>query len=94
LGAEALDPAYKRNVIVPADGIGAASWGTGDFGTSPIFVQISGKPLLASVWLSGVPERKAQWRIVKKLPPRKVSCLLRDNLRLRAERAQCQLIRS
>jgi hypothetical protein len=28
--------------------------GTGDFGTSPIFVQFSGKPLLASVFSSGL----------------------------------------
>jgi hypothetical protein len=38
---------------------------TGDFGTSPIFVQLSGKPLLASIWLIGVLERKAQWPIEK-----------------------------
>jgi len=35
----------------------------GDFGTSPIYGQLSDKPLLASVPLSGVPEHKAQWRI-------------------------------
>jgi hypothetical protein len=34
------------NVIVPADGTTAATVGTGDFGTSPIFGQLSGKPLL------------------------------------------------
>ena len=39
--------------------------GTGDFGTSPIFVQLSDKPLLASVWLLRVLERKVQWRIEK-----------------------------
>jgi hypothetical protein len=40
------------NVIVPADGTSAATVGNGDFGTSPIFGQLSGKPLLAerSVW--------------------------------------------
>jgi hypothetical protein len=38
-------------------------WGTGDFGTSPIFVQLSGKLLLASVRLLGVSERNAQWPI-------------------------------
>jgi hypothetical protein len=40
-------------------------WGTGDFGTSPIFVQLSDKPLLVSVRLFGVSERKAQWPIEK-----------------------------
>jgi hypothetical protein len=35
-------------------------WVTGDFGTSPIFVQLSDKPLLASIFLTGVSERKAQ----------------------------------
>jgi hypothetical protein len=50
---------------VPADGNRAAYVGTGDFGTSPIFVQLSGKPLLASTSLFGVPERKAQWRVEK-----------------------------
>jgi hypothetical protein len=29
------------------------------------FVQLSGKPLLASICLFGVSERKAQWRIEK-----------------------------
>jgi hypothetical protein len=51
--------------IMPADGNRAAHVGTGDFGTSPIFVQLSDKPLLASVSLFGVSERKAQWRIEK-----------------------------
>jgi hypothetical protein len=37
---------------MPADGTRAANVGTGDFGTSPIFVQLSGKPLLASVPLT------------------------------------------
>jgi hypothetical protein len=35
--------------ILPADGNRAAYVGTRDFGTSPIFVQLSDKPLLASV---------------------------------------------
>jgi hypothetical protein len=42
-------------------------WRNGDFGTSPIFGQLSDKPLLASIWLRGVSERKAQWRIEKLL---------------------------
>jgi hypothetical protein len=33
---------------VPTDGIRAANMGTGDFGTSPIFVQLSDKALLVS----------------------------------------------
>jgi hypothetical protein len=41
--------------------------GTGDFGRSPIFVQLPDKPLLASVSLLGVLERKAQWPIEKLL---------------------------
>jgi hypothetical protein len=36
-------------VDLPADGNRAAYVGTRDFGTSPIFVQLSDKPLLASV---------------------------------------------
>jgi hypothetical protein len=50
---------------VPTDGTRAANVGTGDFGTSPIFVQLSDKPLLVSTLLVGVSERKAQWRIEK-----------------------------
>jgi hypothetical protein len=50
---------------VPADGNRAANMETGDFGTSPIFVQLSGKPLLASTLLLGVSERKAQWPVEK-----------------------------
>jgi hypothetical protein len=50
---------------VPTDGSRAANVGTGDFGTSPIFVQLSDKPLLVSTLLVGVSERKAQWRIEK-----------------------------
>jgi len=34
-------------VIVPADGTSAATEGNGDFGTSPIFGQLSDKPALA-----------------------------------------------
>jgi hypothetical protein len=34
---------------VPADGTSAASGGTEDFGTSPIFGQLSDKPLLACI---------------------------------------------
>src|ERR1700737_1265326 len=41
-------PAPERdsilNVVVPADGTRAATAGNGDFGTSPIFGQLSGKP--------------------------------------------------
>jgi hypothetical protein len=36
-----------RVLSVPADGTSAATEGNGDFGTSPIFGQLSGKPLLA-----------------------------------------------
>jgi hypothetical protein len=50
---------------VPTDGTRAANVGTGDFGTSPIFVQLSDKPLLVSTLSVGVSERKAQWRIDK-----------------------------
>ncbi|MGB6288356.1 MAG: hypothetical protein WBG18_28675, partial [Xanthobacteraceae bacterium] len=50
---------------MPTDGTRAANVGTGDFGTSPIFVQLSDKPLLVSTLLVGVSERKAQWRIDK-----------------------------
>ncbi len=45
---------------MPADGTTAANVGTGDFGTSPIFVQLSDKPLLANISLCGVSEHKAQ----------------------------------
>lgn len=34
---------------MPTDGTRAANVGTGDFGTSPIFVQLSDKQLLASI---------------------------------------------
>ena len=50
---------------MPTDGTSAANMGTGDFGTSPIFVQLSDKPLLVSTWLLGVSGRKAQRRIEK-----------------------------
>jgi hypothetical protein len=50
---------------VPTDGTSAANMGIGNFGTSPIFVQRSDKPLLVSIKLFGVSERKVQWRIEK-----------------------------
>ena len=50
------------SVIVPADGTSAATEGNGDFGTSPIFGQLSDKPLLACDSLYGVSEVKEQWR--------------------------------
>jgi hypothetical protein len=37
---------------------GAATVWNGDFGTSPIFGQLSDKPLLASIWLCGVSDVK------------------------------------
>jgi hypothetical protein len=43
-----------------ADGIMAATAGSGDFGTSPIFGQLSGKPLLAKYLLRWGVARKAQ----------------------------------
>jgi hypothetical protein len=45
--------------------------GTGDFGTSPIFGQLSDKPLLASTQARGVSARKAQWRIETLMPMKK-----------------------
>jgi hypothetical protein len=39
--------------IVPADGTRAATIRNGDFGTSPIFGQLSHKPLLASIGYVG-----------------------------------------
>jgi len=42
------------DVIVLTDGTRAASVAIGDFGTSPIFVRLSDKSLLASVLLIGV----------------------------------------
>ena len=50
---------------------GLPIWGTGDFGTSPIFGQLSDKPLLASNQISGVWGRKAQWRIEILMPTKK-----------------------
>jgi hypothetical protein len=44
----AREPNSIWSVIVPTDGTRAANMGTGDFGTSPIFGQLSDKPLLAS----------------------------------------------
>ena len=46
------------SVIVPADGTRAATVRSGDFGTSPIFGQLSDKPLLASLWLGGAQDVK------------------------------------
>jgi hypothetical protein len=53
------------SVIVPADGTRAATVRNGDFGTSPIFGQLSDKPLLASLWLSGARVVKNQWQVKK-----------------------------
>ena len=39
--------------------------GSGDFGTSPFYGQLSDKPLLACTWLRGVLHRKAQGPIEK-----------------------------
>ena len=50
------------SVIVPADGTRAATVRNGDFGTSPIFGQLSDKPLLASLWLGGARVIKNQWQ--------------------------------
>jgi hypothetical protein len=49
---------YFLSVIVPADGTSAASRGNGDFGTSPIFGQLSDKLLLACTDYVGVPDPK------------------------------------
>lgn len=59
---------------MPADGNRAANLETGDFGTSPVFVQLSDKPLLASNGLVGVPQRQAQWADRKIDRMRKHSC--------------------
>ena len=48
---------------MPADSTSAATEGNGDFGMSPIFVQVSDKHQLVSIFLRGASERKAQWRI-------------------------------
>ena len=49
-----------QTVTVPADGTITAAVGNGDFGTSPFFGQLSDEPWLASIYLDGVPKRKAQ----------------------------------
>jgi len=49
LSAPARIAALFGVVIVPADGTSPATEGNGDFGTSPIFGQLSGKPLLACI---------------------------------------------
>jgi hypothetical protein len=57
--ATALNAASILSVYcVPADGISAASIGNGDFGTSPFFGQLTGKPLSTRVYVSGVPRSK------------------------------------
>ncbi len=43
---------------MPTAGTRAANIGIGDFGTSPIFVQLSDKPLLASVCYLGCGNEK------------------------------------
>jgi hypothetical protein len=45
-------------VIVPADGTCAATCTKRDFGTSPIYGQLTGKPLLAFVYSDGGPDMK------------------------------------
>ena len=40
---------FYWGVILPADGHQSCQWRIGDFGTSPIFVQLSDKLLLASI---------------------------------------------
>ena len=46
------------NVIVPADGTSAATGGNGDFGTSPIFGQLSDELLLVLTNTYWVPNAK------------------------------------
>jgi hypothetical protein len=46
------------SITVPTDGIRAVNAGDRDFGTSPIFGQLSGKPLLASTKHLGSREAK------------------------------------
>jgi hypothetical protein len=65
LVAPARERNSSRSVIVPADGTRTANGGTGNFGSPPIFVQSSDKPLLVSICLFVVPECKAQWQIEK-----------------------------
>jgi len=49
---------FFRVSLLPTDGIRAANVGDRDFGTSPIFGQFSGKPLLASTKHLGSREAK------------------------------------
>jgi hypothetical protein len=42
---------------------GCSNMGTGDFGTSPIFGQLSDKPLLAGTKHLGCRDVKHKWRI-------------------------------
>jgi hypothetical protein len=69
LGAGAFATRSRKwtiwTVDLPADGNRAAYVGTRDFGTSPIFVQLSDKPLLASALVCGVSEPEAQWQVEK-----------------------------
>jgi hypothetical protein len=51
-------------VIVPTDGTSAATGGNGDFGTSPIFGQLSDKPLLARSKHVGVPDLRHKRRLL------------------------------
>jgi hypothetical protein len=53
-------------VIVPTDGTSAATGGNGDFGTSPIFGQLSDKPLLVVANMWGA-RRKAQEAVIAPL---------------------------
>jgi hypothetical protein len=48
---------------VPADGHQRCQWVNGNVGLSPFYGQLSGKPLLASVWTYIGAEIKAQWRV-------------------------------
>jgi hypothetical protein len=47
---------------MPADGNRAANLETGDFGRSPVFVQLSDKPLLASMGYLGCRNAKHNGR--------------------------------
>jgi hypothetical protein len=49
---------YFQNVFVPADGTTAATVQNGDFGASLFFEQLSDKPQLACVCLSGLSDAK------------------------------------
>jgi hypothetical protein len=53
------------DAVALTDGTRAASMAIGDFGTSPIFVRLSDKSLLASALLIGVSKGILQWRIEK-----------------------------